>query len=241
MIHCCVGCAWGRAPNTGVNWSKNPVSYSARSVLADRFDDLGVVRYGLHICSLTNQKEIRYNKPMKKIVTIIVLALLVLGGYYLFGQSESGDVDDGGDQVDHTATTTDGVNDLDDIEWKTYSNEEYGISFEYPSTWVFTEGGSRGDSYEVIARVTNPAVPGIPNTDAPIEHFLVRKLKMTCDEVNSLTNGLHNAGWTTYGWQTVCFDIQNDWRIEFYAVIEVFDGESEKVFNKMFDSIVVSL
>lgn len=52
------------------------------------------------------------------------------------------------------------------LEWDTYTNEEYGVSFEYPANWVVFESLN-----DPLAPKINVYKPGSREQDLPFDHF----------------------------------------------------------------------
>ena len=82
--------------------------------------------------------------------------------------------------------------------WKTYHNKEHKFEFKYPVIWKMTSNDAEGPNYKVIARVVNPARAGVPDTDVPIEAFLVRSLNYPC---KGKTTNLTGRTGTDTGWE----------------------------------------
>lgn len=100
---------------------------------------------------------------------------------------------------------------------KTFRSEN-GFQFQYPSAWTVTGVEQTGTSYQVLARVVNPARAGRPDTDVPIEQFLVRRMNVPCQ--GSATTFAGKTGYSTE-WavdfgissRNICIPQGNDWAI----------------------------
>jgi hypothetical protein len=69
---------------------------------------------------------------------------------------------------------------VNSIKWDTYSDTEYGFEFKYPENWNLVGQGELKQSHQLLVKVVNPERAGKPDTDVPIEQFLVRKLDIEC-------------------------------------------------------------
>ena len=83
-------------------------------------------------------------------------------------------------------------------DWKNYTNLQYGFEFKYPVGWNITSNDAEGNEYKVIARVVNPARAGKPDTDVPIEQFLVRIFNYPCKgkPISLMDGTITDTGWS---------------------------------------------
>jgi hypothetical protein len=125
--------------------------------------------------------------------------------------------------------------------WNTFTDTRYGFEFQYPATWEATANDSEGQVPDgaVIVRVVNPSRAGKPDTDVPIEQFLVYSQNVTC-EGQSIDLGGKTG--TDRGWEQgfgliyyrdLCFRVQG-WSIT--ISLSAFDESSQAVMDKILSS-----
>ncbi|MDP3989338.1 MAG: hypothetical protein Q8P93_03835, partial [bacterium] len=126
------------------------------------------------------------------------------------------------------------------FDWSTFISDA-GFQFQYPSTWQVTDNLSRGQDYELLARIVNPARAGRPETDIPIEQFLIRRMDTTCKESTSSfsCSAAYDSGWVDdvfapgVIYRTICIPTEG-WPIEIYA--SAFDEPSRVIMDTMIAS-----
>jgi hypothetical protein len=120
--------------------------------------------------------------------------------------------------------------------WKTFTDTQYGFKFEYPATWKATANDNEGPDYKVVARVVNPSRAGKPDTDVPIEQFLVRSQNVTCEGQSINLGGKTGTG---RGWEQgfgfiyyrdLCFKTEG-WATT--ILLSAFDGSSQAMMDKI--------
>lgn len=129
-----------------------------------------------------------------------------------------------------------GTTAVDTADWKTYRNDKYGFEFKYPATWQTKVSDDEGPDYKVIARIVNPARAGKPDTDVPMEQFLVRSQKLICigQSINlggkTGTDDGWNEGFGLIYYRNLCFGTQG-WPIT--IMLSSYDKSSQVTMDQI--------
>ncbi|MEX2411409.1 MAG: PsbP-related protein, partial [Candidatus Paceibacterota bacterium] len=127
--------------------------------------------------------------------------------------------------------------------WKTYTNEEYGFSFEYPNNWELRDGNRNSN---IIARIVNPERAGIEDTDTPFEQFLIRNQHILCsgESNNNKQINLNGVPGSDTSWyiakfaglpvRNICFELNNQ---PISILMTAFDNSSREIMNDIFSSL----
>jgi len=122
-------------------------------------------------------------------------------------------------------------------DWKifSYSNSRLGFEFKYPKEWRATSNNATGTDYIVMARVINPDRAGIPETDAPIENFLIRNLRDASCEGQPIkisdkigTDSGWNLGFGQIYYRGLCFK-ESGWPIT--ITLSAYDESSQVILD----------
>lgn len=92
-----------------------------------------------------HRNQAQYTQGLGPVVIVIILAVLLLGGYIAYRQYTNVVDDDSGQEV--------WVLEQEMANWKTYRNEEYGIEFNYPpkfAVYLFNDKNSNLSRLDIV-------------------------------------------------------------------------------------------
>lgn len=129
-------------------------------------------------------------------------------------------------------------------DWDKYSNDNYGFEFKYPIAWNLYENDSSGSDYKVIARVVNPSRAGEPDTDLPIEQFIIKIQNTTCSgqpitiDGQIGTNNDWSIGFGNIYYRDLCFETQGS---PITILMSAFDESSKSTMDTILSTIKFNL
>lgn len=148
------------------------------------------------------------------IIAVVIIAILGAGGYFAYRQYFLS-------KPAETGPTA---------GWKTYTNTEYGFEFQYPKNWNLTLNDNGGDGYTTIVRIVNPAHPGKPDTDIPIEQFFAKFQTSSCNKNTIKSDSGWEQGFGNYYYRDVCFEFGEG---SLVVSLDASDGSAKLVMDEI--------